>query len=102
MNLPKPIHVDDVSRDDLPGLIGALAELSARAIARLHEPVAVTDTPKASRLIDADQAAAIAGTTRRWILTATKGRRFRQDLSRKQPRFAESGLRTWLGGRHGR
>ena len=61
---------------------------------RLAEP-AQAATP-ASRLLDADEAVAIAGTSRRWLLAATRGRSFRCDLSRKKPRFDEAGLREWL------
>ena len=47
-------------------------------------------------MITAAEAATIAGTTPRWLLTKTRRMTFRRDLSRKQPRFDEAGLRTWL------
>ena len=92
------VNVADVPREDLPELLGRLAELTARVQLRLVEMPEPTATAPV-RLLDADQAAQIAGTSRRWLLAHTRGLRFRQDLSRKQSRFEQAGLRRWLEGR---
>ncbi len=89
------LDVAAVHREDLPGLLGRLVELEALVRLRLAEAVMPAATPE-PRILDATQAAAVAGTSTRWLLTATRGRGFRKDLSRKQPRFDEAGLRRWL------
>ena len=48
------------------------------------------------RLLTAQEAAALAGVTPRWLLRHTRGLRFRHDLSRKQARFEEGSFRRWL------
>jgi hypothetical protein len=95
--MPLDFDVGAVPRADLPGLLGRLVELEARVRLRLLEP-AQPATPS-SRQLTAAEAAAIAGTKPRWLLTRTKGLGFRYDLSRKQPRFDEAGLRVWLATR---
>src|SRR5688500_6083221 len=88
----------EVPRDELPALLGRLVEIEARVRLRLAEVNAAT-LPAAPRLIDADAAATIAGTSTRWLLAKTRGMRYRRDLSRKQPRFDEDGLRALLATR---
>jgi hypothetical protein len=88
------LDLDVLSREELPTLLGRLVELEARVRLRLAEPITAAAAPP--RTIDADEAATIAGTSKRWLLTATRGMRFRRDLSRKQPRFDENGLRAWM------
>ena len=90
-------HVQEADRAELPGLLGRLVELAARARLRLAEAPAAP--APAARLLTAAEGAAIAATTKRWLLSKTRGMKFRQDLSRKQPRFEEAGLRRWLEGR---
>ena len=92
------LDVDAVPREELPALLGKLTEAEAHIRLRLAE-VSAPVVSAASRTIDADEAAAIAGTSKRWVLTATRGMRFRCDLTRKRPRFDEVGLRTWLATR---
>lgn len=88
--------IENAPIDDLPAIVGLLAELEARARLRLTRPPAATPV---ARLIDAAEAATIAGTSKRWILSRTRGMKFRCDLSQKQPRFQEAGLRAWVTGR---
>jgi hypothetical protein len=90
--------IERAARSELPSLLGRLVELEALVRLRLAEAPAVA-AAEPWRLLDADAAAAIAGTTKRWLLTKTRGMGFRRDLSRKLPRFDEAGLRTWLAGR---
>lgn len=86
-------------RDELPTLLGRLAEAEAVARLRLAEsPLARPDEAQPT-IIDAARAAEIAGTTKRWVLERTRGLRFRCDLSQKQPRFVEAEFRGWLAGR---
>lgn len=87
----------ETSMDALPELLGAVVAAEARIRLRLAEPVTAAAVPE--RLLTAEEAAAIAGTSARWLLAATRGRAFRADLSRKRPRFREDGLRSWLAGR---
>ena len=47
-------------------------------------------------MLSADEAAALAGVSKRWLLRHTRMLRFRHDLSRKQARFEEPGLRRWI------
>jgi hypothetical protein len=88
-------------RSELPALLGRLVELEAHVRLRLAEAPAA-GAPIASRVIDADEAARIAGTSKRWLLAHTRGLKFRRDLSRKQPRFDEGGLRAWFASRRAR
>jgi hypothetical protein len=97
-------HAAEADAEALPALVGLLEEVALRARARV---LAVQQPQPAQVAADAtnigpDRAAEIAGTTRRWILDATRGLKFRRDLSRKQPRFDEAGLRAWLAERNGR
>jgi len=95
------VDVSAVPRHELPTLLGKLTELEARVRLRLAE-VPQTAPPSPPQLLGADDAADVAGTSRRWLLAATRGRAFRRDLSRKQPRFDEAGLRSWLAQRRTR
>ena len=88
----------DASRDELPELLGRITTVEARVRLRLADAPAPAAAATADP-IDGDRGAAIAGTTKRWLLAKTRGMRFRCDLSRKQPRFDEVGLRRWLEGR---
>jgi hypothetical protein len=88
-----PINVAELPRQELPTLLGQLAELTARIQLRLQQP----QTPEpAPRCLNAEEAARIAGVSKRWLLHRTRGLKFRRDLSRKQQRFDEAGLRAWL------
>ena len=89
------VDVGAVPRDELPALLGRVVQLEAEIRLRLAE-APPCPAPSTSRIMDADEAAAVAGASRRWVLTATRGMRFRRDLTRKQPRFDEAGLREWL------
>lgn len=91
------VALDSVAREDLPRLLGQVVELEARIRLRLSQPEVAA--PTASRLLTADEAAALAGVSRRWLLTNTRGLKFRRDLSRKAARFDEAGLRAWLANR---
>lgn len=51
------------------------------------------------RMITVDEAAEMAGVTRRWIYDHTKGLRFRRDLSKKRVRLEEIGFRRWMEAR---
>ena len=92
------LDVATVPREELPAILGKVVEIEARIRIRLTEPAQAVATAD-SRLVDADEAATIAGTNPRWILSHTRGLKFRRDLSRKQPRFDEAGLRAWLASR---
>jgi hypothetical protein len=92
------VDVATVPRGELPALLGRLVELEARVRLRLAEVPAAASAATV-RTIDANEAAVIAGTSKRWLLSTTRGMRFRCDLSRKQPRFDEGGLRAWLATR---
>lgn len=94
------LDIAAVPREELPSLLGRLVEAEARVRLRLADPATTApQDSEAARLLPADEAAAIAGTSPRWLLAATRGMRFRHDLSRKQPRFDEGGLRRWLAER---
>jgi hypothetical protein len=88
--------VRETSRDGLPRLLGVLVEGAARVRLRLAEVPQQSVSEAAPRAITADEAAAIAGTSKRWILANTRGLRCRVDLSRKQPRLDEESFRGWL------
>jgi hypothetical protein len=99
MDLPDLARIArELPRDELPRLVGQLAE--AEAVARLRLAEASTAPPATTcRTIDGDEGATIAGASKRWLLKETAGMRFRVDLSRKRPRFLEDGLRAWLATR---
>src|SRR5688500_15324022 len=87
----------EAPREDLPSLLGAVVTIEARLRLRLAESTA--PAPAAPVVLDAAAAAVVAGTSVRWLLSKTRGLAFRADLSRKQPKFREDGLRAWLAGR---
>jgi hypothetical protein len=89
------LDIESIDRAELPSCIGRLAELLARAQARLLTVVAAPSATT-SRVIDGDEMATLAGTSKRDILAKTRGLKFRCDLSRKQPRADEAGFRRWL------
>jgi hypothetical protein len=89
------LDISAVSRDDLPALLGEVVAIEARIRLRLAESPATAAVTE-PRLLDADEAATVANTSKRWLLSATRGLKLRRDLSRKQPRFDEAGLRRWL------
>ena len=98
MNIPDLEQIArEAQRDELPALLGCLVAAEARCRLRLTETAAPSAPP--ARLLDGDEGATVAGTSKRWLLAKTKGMRFRRDLSRKQPRFDEAGLRAWLAER---
>jgi len=94
----------ETAPEALPALIAALSSTIAKAAAR--QMVAAADrTHKASvhsvpdecsRLLTPAEAAEIARVPARWLNRRTKGFRFRRDLSRKQIRYEEKGLRNWI------
>lgn len=90
----------EAALEELPALLGTLEEAKAAAWARLASPLpAPTPLVAAStpaRMLSADEAAAFAGVSKRWLLRHTRNVRFRHDLSRKQARFEEPGLRRWI------
>ena len=91
--------IEAATREELPALLGAVVAAEAR-ILRLSGFLSATPTALApSRPLDDTEAATIAGTSRRWLNAETTGRLFRHDLSRKQKRYDESGLRAWLATR---
>ena len=82
-------------------LSARVSELTARvleAFAGVAEP-SDSQTPCPTRLLSVDEAAAIAGVSRRWIYDHTRGLRFRHNLSRKRVRIEEAGFRRWLSSR---
>jgi hypothetical protein len=87
----------EAAREELPALLGRLTE--AEAVIRLRLAEAVVPTTTTSRTIDADEAAKIAGQSKRWLLGHTRDKKFRTDHSRKVVKFDEAGLRGWLAGR---
>lgn len=89
--------VSQAPAEELPALVGALAQAQAVALARLTRPPApVGEAPGPVRLLGLDEAERLTGMTRRWLLRHTRGLRFRRDLSRKAVRFEEAGLLRWL------
>lgn len=97
MSLPDLLGVVlAADRSELPGLVGQLAAAQAAALARLTTPEAPAQAEEPVRLLDVDEAARLANTSRRWLLRHTRGLRFRRDLSRKAVRFEEAGLLRWI------
>jgi hypothetical protein len=88
----------ETARGDLPALLGQVVEAEASIRLRLAEAPAATPAA-ASRSLSVDEAAAVAGVSRRWILANTRGMKFRNQLSRKVVKFDEAGLRAWVAGR---
>jgi hypothetical protein len=76
--------------------------LAALMNAEENEPstaAAVPAAPEADRMLTPDEAAALCGLPRRYLLRATRGKPFRRDFSRKRIRFSEAGLRRWRDSR---
>lgn len=96
------LDVEALAVSELPVVLGRVCEFEARIRLRLAAPVGAPQATPQERIMDADEGAALAGCSRRWLLSATRGRGFRCDLSRKQPRFREAGLRRWLAERKAR
>lgn len=97
--LLEDLDVGAVPRERLPALLGRLTELEARVRLRLAEASVTPPAAASAPPIDAERAAEISGTSKRWLLDHTRGMPFRCDLSRKQSRFNEAGLRRWLAER---
>jgi len=98
--------IGEAPPDDRPGLVVALSARLAALGATMGTASGTIDgqgtkaVPEpAGRLLNPQEAAAVAGVTVRWLLRHTRGLRFRRDLSRKQPRFEEQGFRRWLQAR---
>lgn len=109
MTLPEilgdlPRVVREVSAEDLPALVGRLAEAHAVAMARLVTPglgVPSTQAEEPDRLLTPGDALGLlgGGVSLKWLYRHTRGLRFRRDLSRKEIRFEERGFRRWLQAR---
>jgi len=89
------LDVAGVPIDELPAVLGQLAQLQGAVMLRLgsqrpEQPV------RADRLLTPEEAAEISGMSARWIRKNTRGLKFRRDLSRKNIRLAEDGFRAWL------
>jgi len=90
--------VSEAAVAELPALIGELAAAQAVALARLLAPPAPPPPPareEAVRLMTPEELARLVKKDVRWTLRATKGLRFRRNLTRKTIRFEESGARRW-------
>ncbi|MFN7974762.1 MAG: helix-turn-helix domain-containing protein [Acidobacteriota bacterium] len=96
------VAIAGASTSDLPSLAFAVAARLASVASLLLER-SESDTTRApaagSRYVTPDEAATIAGVSRRWIYRNTRGEPFRKDLSRKQVRLHEADFRSWLAGR---
>ena len=93
------VDVAGLRREELPAVLGKLVELEARVRLRLAEAPVSAAAPAESRMLDADEAAGVAGCSPRSLRARTRGMAFRRDWSRKVARFDEAGLRAWLGRR---
>jgi len=93
------VDVAAIPSAELPSLLGKIVEIEARIRLRLAAVPPTQGAATASRVLTVAEAAAAAGTSTRFLLAKTRGKRFRVDLSRKQPRFEEAGLRAWLATR---
>lgn len=92
-------RVESAAVDELPELA---AEIEAGRVAleiKLKTLAAVERKAAEANLIDDTRAAEITGTSRRWLNAETAGMSFRRDLSRKQKRYEEAGLRAWYASR---
>jgi hypothetical protein len=93
--------------EELPSLLGSLAEAEAMVRLRLNTVTAPATFVSGNgyetgpeRLLTPTEAASIVGAvSSKWILRHTKGLRFRRDLSRKVVRFEDAGLRRWASAR---
>lgn len=86
--------------EEVPGLLTALLTRAAAVSAGLlvgakPEPPAGLSA-SAPRLLSDAEAADVAGVSIRWLRRHTRRLSFRHDLSRKQVRYEEPGLRRWL------
>ena len=97
--------IDVAIEQATPGARPAVALALAARLVALASHMLKDSTPSlkvaeavdgSSNLITAEEAARIAGVTRRWIYDHTKGQRFRRELSRKSIRLDEVGFRRWL------
>lgn len=101
-------HLDrtiaDADPGDWPALAVAIAARLATIASFMLTPSAdgsqsADSVESGDRYVTPEQAAEIAGVTRRWIFQHTRGERFRKNLSRKQVRLHEAGFRRWLATR---
>lgn len=74
----------------------ALASHMLRDSAKIPPATMGVVAEGSANLISADEAARIAGVTRRWIYDHTKGLKFRRELSRKNIRLEAGGFLRWL------
>ncbi len=93
--------VEQVSREELPALIGQLAAAEAAAWARLSTPPPETPKPRLdqSQFIHAGRAAEIAGRSRRWVYDQARGSTWARRPSRGVLLIDEKHYRAFLDSR---
>ncbi len=101
--LAAPEQAATVKADDVPALLARLASLQAVLLARLLVSSKETGSPKLpaepDRLLTAEEAAPLLGTTVRWLYRHSGQLPFARRLSRKALRFSEAGLRRYMATR---
>jgi hypothetical protein len=91
--------VRTASPDELPALIGTLAEADAIARMRLLAPGSPQGIAEPDHWITPDQAASIAGVNRRTIYDWAAGKVWASRPSRRCLRIADTAFRRWLAAR---
>jgi excisionase family DNA binding protein len=89
---PVLVQARTLAPEDLPGLIGDLAEINAIATARLAAPAAA---PEPDRMLDVEEASRRMGVSKAYLYRAHK----RLSFARRQGRkllFSSAGLDTYL------
>ena len=92
----------EIPVEEIPALLIRLAGVQTALAARLTIPTGAQDgneAPVQDRFLTAEEAAALIGTSPRWLYRHHKHLPFARQLSRKVLRFSEAELRKWMNAR---
>jgi predicted DNA-binding transcriptional regulator AlpA len=92
--------VDRLPADQLPGAIGALESVKARAWARLVNPVPAETSPDdADKTVDVHGAAQLLGMSPTWVYRHADTLPFTRRVGGRALRFSVAGIRRYLAAR---
>ena len=102
--LADPTRAAEVSREQAVALLVALAMLQVALLRAACRPEA---TPRQEgqragedQMLDAEEATAMLGVTKRWLYRHAKKLPFTRPISAKVLRFSRIGIQRWLASRH--
>jgi hypothetical protein len=91
--------VANAAPEDLPALVGKLAEAQAVAMARIATPRPPAATAPPTRLLTPEEAAGIPNVPVKRIYEWARGKNWASRPTRRCLRIEEAGFRRWLAAR---